>query len=184
MAIKEVLDPPAGWDEELDASESNGKLGLPGKLPTRTKKEKSDGSSAGYYDFPEDAAFMQDLVSYRNMNAQIGEIFRLCYIYGNEELELMTPVSLPLPEDATMLQDLISFCNMNAQLGEVFRACFRMGHVEHSEEMRDAKKIKFYLDAELVRLQKYDTKNVTAIRNVNQMIERISAEINRLEKYA
>jgi len=60
-----------------------------------------------------------------------------------------------LPEGATELQDLISFKNMNAQIGEIFRACYRYGQVEHSEKMRDAKKIKFYIEAEIDRLRKY-----------------------------
>lgn len=126
---------------------------------------------------------LQDLVSYRNMNAQIGEIFRLCCVYGSKEIEDLTPMDLPLPKDAVMLQDIISFLNLNAQLGEVFRACFRMGHVEHSEEMRDAKKIKFYLEAEQRRLEKYEEDNVLGMQHVKQMIQRIIAEIERLNKY-
>lgn len=73
-------------------------------------KEKSDGSSARYYD---------------------------------------------LPEGATILQDLISFKNMNAQIGEIFRSAYRYGEVDHSEKIRDAKKIKFYIEAEIERLEKY-----------------------------
>lgn len=60
-----------------------------------------------------------------------------------------------LPEDATELQHLISFKDMNAQMGEIFRAVYRYGQVEHSERMRDAKKIKYYIDAEIARLEKY-----------------------------
>lgn len=59
-----------------------------------------------------------------------------------------------IPEGATQLQDLISHKNMNAQIGEIFRACYRYGQVEHSPELRDAKKIKFYIDAEIARLEK------------------------------
>ncbi len=57
-----------------------------------------------------------------------------------------------LPDGAAELQDLISYKNMNAQIGEVFRACYRMGEASHSNELRDAKKIKFYIDAEIKRL--------------------------------
>ena len=57
-----------------------------------------------------------------------------------------------LPEYATELQHLISFKNMNAQIGEIFRACFRYGQVDHSDRLRDAKKIKFYVEAEIERL--------------------------------
>jgi TnpA family transposase len=60
-----------------------------------------------------------------------------------------------LPDDATELQELISHCDMNAQIGEIFRACYRYGKVEHSPKLRDAKKIKFYIEAEIARLEKY-----------------------------
>ena len=61
-----------------------------------------------------------------------------------------------LPEGAKELQDLISHRNMNAQIGEVFRSCYRYGIASHSDELRDAKKIKFYIDAEIKRLEKRD----------------------------
>ena len=61
-----------------------------------------------------------------------------------------------LPKDATELQHLISAKNMNAQIGEIFRACYRYGQVAHSPELRDAKKIKFYIDAEIERLTKLE----------------------------
>ena len=75
-----------------------------------TKKVKSDGSTASYYE---------------------------------------------LPSDAKELQHLISYKNMNAQMGEIFRAVYRYGQVEHSEKLRDAKKIKYYIEAEIERLLKY-----------------------------
>jgi hypothetical protein len=62
-----------------------------------------------------------------------------------------------LPADAEELQDLISYKDMNAQIGEIFRACYRYGEVEHSPKLRDAKKIKFYIEAEIKRLEKYET---------------------------
>ena len=46
------------------------------------EKEKSDGSTASYYELPNGASELQDLISAKNMNAQIGEIFRECYRYG------------------------------------------------------------------------------------------------------
>ena len=60
-----------------------------------------------------------------------------------------------LPVGATELQHLISYKDMNAQMGEIFRACYRYGEVAHSEMLRDAKKIRFYIDAEIERLEKY-----------------------------
>lgn len=63
-----------------------------------------------------------------------------------------------LPDDCTELQHLISYKNMNAQIGEIFRACYRYGEVSHSAMLRDAKKIKFYADAEIERLEKLEDK--------------------------
>jgi hypothetical protein len=59
-----------------------------------------------------------------------------------------------LPIGATELQDLISDRNMNAQIGEIFRECYRYGRASHSDEMRGIKKILFYANAELKRLEK------------------------------
>jgi hypothetical protein len=59
-----------------------------------------------------------------------------------------------IPKSANELQDLISHKNMNAQIGEIFRACYRYGEVSHSDMLRDAKKIKFYAEAEIKRLEK------------------------------
>jgi hypothetical protein len=58
-----------------------------------------------------------------------------------------------LPHGATQLQNLISYRDMNAQIGEIFRACYRYGLASHSDKLRDAKKIKFYADAEIARLE-------------------------------
>lgn len=59
-----------------------------------------------------------------------------------------------LPVGATELQHLISHRDMNAQIGEIFRACYRYGIASHSDRLRDARKIKFYIDAEIERLLK------------------------------
>lgn len=58
-----------------------------------------------------------------------------------------------LPAGATELQHLISHRDMNAQVGEIFRACYRYGIACHSDKLRDAKKIKFYAQAEIERLE-------------------------------
>lgn len=57
-----------------------------------------------------------------------------------------------LPEGAYELQHLISHRDMNAQIGEIFRACYRYGRASHSDQLRDAKKILFYAQAEVERL--------------------------------
>lgn len=59
-----------------------------------------------------------------------------------------------LPAGATELQDLISSRNMNAQDGEIFRAIYRKGRASHSDELRDAKKVLFYAQAEVARLER------------------------------
>ena len=64
-----------------------------------------------------------------------------------------------LPAGASELQHLISHKNMNAQIGEIFRACYRCGEVQHSEMLRDAKKIMFYAKAEIERLENISRTN-------------------------
>jgi hypothetical protein len=52
------------------------------ELEEYSGKIQSDGSTASYYELPENATELQELISAKNMNAQIGEIFRACYRYG------------------------------------------------------------------------------------------------------
>ena len=63
-----------------------------------------------------------------------------------------------LPANSRELQDLISHKNMNAQIGEIFRSCYRFGQSSHSDELRDAKKIEFYIKAEIKRLERGNEK--------------------------
>lgn len=58
-----------------------------------------------------------------------------------------------LPTGCTELQDLISYRNLNAQDGEIFRAIYRKGRASHSDELRDARKVLFYAQAEVKRLE-------------------------------
>lgn len=58
-----------------------------------------------------------------------------------------------LPDGATELQHLISYRNLNAQDGEMFRAIYRKGRASHSDALRDAKKVLFYAQAEVERLE-------------------------------
>ena len=46
------------------------------ELEECSDKTQSDGSTASYYELPENATELQELISAKNMNAQIGEIFR------------------------------------------------------------------------------------------------------------
>ena len=61
-----------------------------------------------------------------------------------------------LPGQATQLQHLISFKNMNGQMAEIFRKNYRYGEASHSEKLREAKGIKYYIEAEIERLEKYE----------------------------
>lgn len=45
-------------------------------------KRTSDGSTADYYQLPPGCTELQDLISYRNLNAQDGEMFRAIYRKG------------------------------------------------------------------------------------------------------
>lgn len=58
-----------------------------------------------------------------------------------------------LPKDAKVLGDLINHRNMNHGLGEIFCAAYRYGQASHSDQLRDAKKIKYYIEAEIKRLE-------------------------------
>ena len=70
-----------------------------------------------------------------------------------------------LPRGAKELQDLISHRNMNSQIGEIFRTCYRMGRAAHSDELRDAKKILFYAEAEVARLKALQAATVKQLDN-------------------
>lgn len=59
-----------------------------------------------------------------------------------------------LPKDAKVLGDLICHKEMNHQMGEIFCATYRYGESSHSDKMRDCKKIKYYVEAEIKRLEK------------------------------
>lgn len=52
---------------------------------SKQQKTKSDGSTASYYELPPAASELQHLIAYKDMNAQIGEIFRASYRYGEVE---------------------------------------------------------------------------------------------------
>lgn len=82
---------------------------------------------------------------------------RLTWLYPQSKSNVSdgsTASYYQLPEGATELQHLISDRNMNAQDGEMFRAIYRKGRASHSDELRDAKKVLFYAQAEVERLEK------------------------------
>jgi len=55
-----------------------------------------------------------------------------------------TPSQYALPDNASEIQDLIEFRNMSFSQGNIFKACYRMGHCDHSNKMRDLRKIMWF----------------------------------------
>jgi len=73
-----------------------------------------------------------------------------------------------LPPDASELQDLISHKDMNAQVGEAFRSLYRFGESSHSTKKRDARKVIFYMQAEIERITKYETNHQATKRQLGR----------------
>lgn len=48
-------------------------------------EEKPDGGPAAYYDFPEGAITLNDLIEYKDMGFHRGNIFKACWRYGSKE---------------------------------------------------------------------------------------------------
>ncbi len=48
-------------------------------------KVKSDGGSTSYYDIPEGTKDLGDLVEYKDMNFNIGNIFKAAYRLGEKD---------------------------------------------------------------------------------------------------
>ena len=59
-----------------------------------------------------------------------------------------------IDKNSTELQQIISALDLNAQTGEMARAIYRKGLASHSDELRDARKVLFYAQAEVKRLEK------------------------------
>jgi len=49
------------------------------------KQVRSDGSTASYYELPNNASELQDLISAKNMNYSVGSIFVLCCEHGEAQ---------------------------------------------------------------------------------------------------
>lgn len=86
-----------------------------------------------------------------------------------------------LPDYATELQHLIAHRNMNAQIGEIFRACYRYGLVDHSSMLRDAKKIRFYAEAEIERLERIEANSEAALARARLDAHKLKLEADAQE---
>ena len=81
-------------------------------------KITSNGSTASYYELPRGAKGLQDLISHRNMNSQIGEIFRACYRMGraahSDELRDAKKILFYAKAEVARLEALASAANKQA----------------------------------------------------------------------
>lgn len=85
----EMIPARSRWGNRYAAITTTKPLAQPTKQETEITMQQaqntpleSDGSTASYYELPQGATELQHLISDRDMNAQIGEIFRACYRYG------------------------------------------------------------------------------------------------------
>lgn len=69
-----------------------------------------------------------------------------------------TPSQYALPPEATDLQDLIEHREVNFALGNIFKAAYRMGNCEHSDPLRDARKIEYFAGRLVEQLEKTEAK--------------------------
>jgi len=63
-----------------------------------------------------------------------------------------TPGYYALPEGCREIQDLIEFKSMNFALGNIFKACYRLGQKQGTDATYDLKKIIYYAERELRRI--------------------------------
>lgn len=58
-----------------------------------------------------------------------------------------------IPEGIKDLQGLIEYKNMNFSVGNIFKACYRMGRKEGNDDSYDLRKIIFFAERELKRIE-------------------------------
>jgi len=71
---KEWVCKPEHWDESFSTV-----------INDITKEIVSDGGPAQYYDFPEGAITLNDLIEYKDMGFHLGNIFKACWRYGTKK---------------------------------------------------------------------------------------------------
>ena len=64
-----------------------------------------------------------------------------------------TPSLYALPEGAKELQDLIEHRNMNFAVGNMFKACYRLEQKDGVDAAYDLRKILFFAERELRRVE-------------------------------
>jgi len=89
-----------------------------------------------------------------------------------------TPSQYGLPEGATDLQDLIEYRDMNFALGNIFKACYRRGTCSHSDELRDMRKVLWFAEREINRLEQKDFETKMREHLVNTAMAKAEAQAN------
>lgn len=68
-----------------------------------------------------------------------------------------TPSQYALPEGANEIQDLIEYRGMNFAVGNIFKATYRLGHCGHADKAYDLRKIIWFAERELKRVEQEKT---------------------------
>jgi hypothetical protein len=104
-------------------------------------KTESDGKATAYYDFPEGAKTIHDLIKHRGMSFEQGEIFLAAYNLGHAS---DVDDNYDLPEGAETLNDLIEHREMSFGQGNIFKAAYRLGKKVGIDDIYDLNKIIYY----------------------------------------
>ena len=98
-------------------------------------KETSNGTTAGYYELPEHATELQHLIAHKNMNAQMGEIFRANYRYGevahSDILRDIRKIIFYANSELDRLLRLAPASNIKVQEGERYKTDARPVIISH-----------------------------------------------------
>jgi hypothetical protein len=106
-------------------------------------KTESDGKATAYYDFPEGAKTVHDLIKHRGMSFEQGEIFLAAYNVGRG-IGCWFDDNYDLPEGAETLNDLIEYREMSFGQGNIFKAAYRLGKKVGIDDIYDLNKIIYY----------------------------------------
>jgi hypothetical protein len=85
-----------------------------------------------------------------------------------------TPSQYGLPPNATELQDLIEHRGMNFAVGNIFKAAYRLGRCSHSDQARDLRKIIWFAERELARVEEANVGAVGAVEDNFDMLKTLA----------
>jgi len=82
-------------DARIDREIARGELDRPASMPKpvhltdicirSNSAIKSDGGSTSYYELPEGASELNDLIEHKGMSFALGNIFKACYRFGEKD---------------------------------------------------------------------------------------------------